>query len=291
MLYIGYNHEVGGIGDFVYILFQYYYYYNSRGLSSIAQNIQICITNHPLKKCIECVEPPDEYYLIRTIACASISNVFVKYLYNFPIASENVLLYSNMNDYLHLCVRHASPSKLAILRREFRETVFRVTPQITEYVDTLIAASPAFYMAQPARYVAIHVRLGDAYLRRGAAASVDSRCSPENVEQNFAMGVNFLRRRNGEATPIFIFCDNSVFKEKLAIKYGCYYFSTEVVHVAATETEETAIIDTFAEFVLLSRAAEIFAVSISNFSQVPAFIYDIPIFTVKSGEIIKCMTI
>lgn len=289
MLYIGYDHNVGGVGDFVYILFQYYYFYRASGVV----DINICIPDHPLKHCIECMDAvPPNAQIIRTIACASISNVFVKYMYNLKpgCAGCALLLYSNMNDYLHLCVRHAPPSKLAVLRREFRERVFRVSPRISNYVDALVAASPA---AQ-GKYAAIHVRLGDKYLRGSSpVGSVDERCSPETVEHKFDRGVRFLRARLGKTVPIFIFCDNIGYKTYLAEKYQCCYFKTQVVHVAAeTESAENAVFDTFAEFVLLSRAVEIFAVSISNFSQVAAFIYDVPIFTTscetgKEGEIYR----
>lgn len=289
MLYIGYDPEVGGIGDFVYILFQFYYFYVSCG--GCAAAIQICIPDHPLKHCIECIadaEPSLEK--VRAIACATLSNTFVRRIYSDVLKTR--LIYSNMNDFLHLYVRHAPPSKINVLRREFREQVFRVSPRISEYVETLIASSPAFYCG--GKYAAIHIRCGDKYLRGGGGGEDDERCSPETsaLEEKFERGVNFLRRRAAHRNiPIFIFCDNTEVKRNLAAVYKCHLFDTNIIHISDASVAADATIETFAEFVLLSRAIEIFAVSISNFSQVPAFIYDIPIYTMVSDKIVKCITI
>jgi len=340
MFYIGYDKEVGGIGDFVYIIFQYYYFYISNGIAN-ANEFKICIPDHPLKHCIECIQDePEQCKKIRVIACSNVSEIFINDIYseflillrcccaspqNFDFATSfglrkisnihHVLIYSNMNDFLHLCVRYASKSKLSVLRREFREKVFCISPRVLKYADYLISCSPVSYNE---KYSAIHIRCGDKYLRKcgGADGAPDDRCSPESDElkKKVECGVNFLRRV--DPIPIFIFCDNAEIKSDLAKQFNCYTFNTTIIHISDTDKTEiegfitpsladpqnfeisnNSTIDTFAEFVLLSRSTEIFAVSISNFSQVPAFIYDIPIYTIDTNDtndtnnIIKCTVI
>jgi len=291
MFYIGYNQEVGGIGDFVYIIFQYYYFYVSNGIIT-ASDIKICIPEHSLKNCIECIEyEPKHCKKIRAIAHSNVSNIFIHHIYSNSYKISPILIYSNMNDFLHICIRHASKSMLSVLRREFREKVFCISPRVLNFVDHLITCSP---ISNSKIFSAIHIRCGDKYLRKyNSNDIIDDRCSPGSDElyKKVDCGVNFLRRAQ-RSIPIFIFCDNEIIKNDLAERFNCYTFNIEIVHIVDTDKfSDKATIDTFSEFVLLSRATEIFAVSISNFSRVPAFIYDIPIYTIDMDNIVKCVNI
>ena len=335
MLYIGYDKEVGGIGDFVYILFQIYYFYSNIGADA-ANNIKICIPNHSLKKCIECFhDEPNSCEKIRIIASSMLDNIFINDIYcnlkNIESEDKHHIIYSNMNDFLHLSVRNAPPSKINVLKKDFREKVFRISPFLLEHVDNLILKSRVSNFCGGVRsetenvvnYSAIHIRCGDIFLRGGGGGggggdNAYKQCSPkiEKIENIFKRGVDFLQRSG--SIPIFIFCDNIEVKNDLAERFNCYTFPTKVIHIADTddfttpsrespqnfdfttpstlqnfENTNSAAIDTFAEFVLLGRSKEIFAVSVSNFSQVPAFIYDIPIYTIdtNTNEIIRRISI
>jgi hypothetical protein len=299
MLYIGYRPEVGGIGDFVYILFQYYYFLNER-CGGVSDGITICIPNHPLNHCIKCVtEEPPNIPIVNIIAHSMVSADFITFYRKYKRGSGDggsggdALIYSNMNNFLHLCVKYAPKSKIAVLKRDFRERIFMFTPFIQNRADKLFAGAGAGASPLGAQFYAIHVRCGDAVLRGGGGGA-----PPQEIENKFARGVEFLRARGGGGAttpppPVFIFTDNKNYRNYLAQAYDCFYVSTEIVHIADDAATKTAIIDTFTEFVLLSRATAIFTVVNSNFSRVAAFIFDVPIYTFAGGggdggNIIKC---
>lgn len=279
MIYIGYNKEIGGIGDFCYILFQFYFFYSN--VLYYKPELKIYIPEHSLKYCIECITTePANINIINIISKTNISNIFITNIYNIKDTEKekDILIYSNMNDFLHILIRYCNKTKLSVLKKEFRENIFHITPFIREYTENIKQKSGI-----TGKYMAIHIRCGDKYLLNNIN-NKDVRCSPDNIlEQKFILGLEFLKKINSNI-PICIFCDNHSYKKYLAEKYNCFYFLTEIIHTSIENIDNNSCFDTFSEFVLLSEASIIFALTISNFSRVPSFIFDVQIYSFISGD-------
>jgi hypothetical protein len=271
-LYIGYDYNIGGIGDFVYILFQIYCYTQDTAAAvamATPVDIKVCIPNHPFKHCIECLQiEPENVPVKHAISSWLISTVILDEIEKCACDPQyNVLVYANMNHFLHLYVEEMPPSKRELYRREFCG-IFVTTP----FIEARIAATVTDIAA---RYNSIHVRCGDKFLVGGVEADTDVRFSPELTDNENKIETEVLRLRE-QNRDIYLFCDNQEYKAYLSQKYNLRVFSTHIIHTSLVPVTDNIepYLDVFCEFVLLGRSHHICAMSKSNFSRMAGLIYE-----------------
>lgn len=281
MLYMGYEPEVGGIGDFVYILFQTYCWCRKNHLK-----MGICIPSHKLNKCISCIErEPDGAEIHHVITHENINCKLTDVIASIP--KNDVVVYGNMNDYLHIFVKYMDKRLLNILLQEFKKYVFQYTDFIENRISTLIENT-----IQTTQYVAIHLRCGDKFLRKNKdykdyRIDLDGDSAMIEVYEKIQRAVDFLNEKYPNI-PICLFCDNAIIREQVSEKFGFLYFSTQIVHIGDDETTEcNGVYDSFCEFVILGRAQCVFSITRSNFSNISSFVHGAQFYTFVEGEIVQ----
>jgi len=297
MFYIGYEPDVGGIGDFIYILFGAFCWCKKYNVE-----MGICIPAHPLNKCINCIkEEPEGARIIRCITKTNVSCVLTDEIARHRGGggeAADVVVYSNMNDYLHIYLEYMSHSLKKVLLEEFRRDVLKYTDFIEERIYDFISHNNSFdthfssEQPQQQEYFAIHLRCGDRYLRTDSGLGTDSgnnsnsssRCNSRGAAgEKRIKNIDIAARVEAAAeyfrtgavgAQIYFFCDNQKLREQYAQKYGFLYLPTKIIHIAdaADASTSAAVIDSFCEFVILSRAKCVVALTKSNFSYVSSLI-------------------
>lgn len=279
-VYVGYKPEVGGIGDFYYILFQIFCYCRDHNIQT-----KLCIPNHPLNLCMIASEKnePDDIVKKTVITTKNIDPFLTNEIEKMSRGElqNDLLIYTNMNDFLHLYVKYMNPIKRQVLLREFCAAGFLT---FTHAVEKCISNYTSIFQGED--YIAIHVRCGDSSFRSTKNATQDLRIANDgteyatNIDFRMQLAVCFLRTEYPN-TPICIFSDNEELKQVYSQLYELVYFPTKIIHIADTENDTQYYIDSFCEFVMLGRAKAIFAFSVSNFSRISGFLFETPVYTFR----------
>jgi len=115
-------------------------------------------------------------------------------------------------------------------------------------------------------YVSVHLRLGDKHLEiedKYKITPVDTR---EFNESNL---FSFLKTNN-----VFFFCDNKSYKQRVKQMFNHIQITDfDIAHTSCENTTESQLIDSLAEFYLLSKSKHIYKASYSGFSIIASKMY------------------
>jgi len=130
------------------------------------------------------------------------------------------------------------------------------------------------YLEKLGNYVAIHVRLGDAFLetdKQYVVCKSDSRQFDENQMFQFIEDTN-------NKTNIFFCCDNASYKTKIKAKYDNIITTDfDIGHTSLSNTTKQQYLDSVTEFYLLTQSDKIFAGTRSGFSIMASKFAGVPI--------------
>jgi len=122
-------------------------------------------------------------------------------------------------------------------------------------------------------YISIHLRMGDQFLETDPSfvmCTYDVRVYDENSIFQFI--------ELHSHTPIIFFCDNHSYKLKIKHKYNHVTITdSNIGHTSLHNTTDSQVLDTVAEFYLLTVSDAIYCASSSGFSVVASLFNRIPL--------------
>jgi hypothetical protein len=130
--------------------------------------------------------------------------------------------------------------------------VFYFSDEVIHQADQMISLP---------HYISIHLRLGDKHLetdRSFVLCKDDVRSYDENALFHFI--------EHHSKTPIVFFCDNQAYKLKIKQKYHHVAITNcNIGHTSLSNTTDEQVLDTVAEFYLLTASDTIYYASLSGF--------------------------
>lgn len=189
-------------------------------------------------------------FYVTDMLCRADENKFKQIMH--ANKDKNIIIISNMN--------FANPySQIQTIRKIFRPTA-----------DTLQLFNNHLkqYSLVDNNYYAIHIRYGDdTHIKEVEShrKTSDNRIL-SSVDKHIKAILQLIKNKS---LPIVLITDNYNAKVQLSKQYGLRYFDIKPVHTSFTN-DITAVKTTVLEFLTLSSALEVFAVSYSGFSYAAA---------------------
>ena len=143
------------------------------------------------------------------------------------------------------------------------------------FTDEVKRNSQRLFPLDIAKYISIHLRLGDKYLEtdtqyvqvKGDVRAYSDEKIYKCIEEN-------------ENKAIFFCCDNNAYKLKLKEKYkNLIITNCDIGHTSLSNTTEQQVLDAITEFYLLTQSELIVGASKSGFSVIAAKFKNTPIIT------------
>ena len=119
-------------------------------------------------------------------------------------------------------------------------------------------------------YISLHIRLGDNFLETDKQFVIchhDSRSVSNSINSWI----------NSQTLPIFLCCDQNTFKQSMKEKYKHVLITNcSIGHSGLSNTTSQQILDSVAEFYILSNSKEIYCNTYSGFSSIASILHHIP---------------
>ena len=132
------------------------------------------------------------------------------------------------------------------------------------FTDAVISKSEAF--CNYTNYISLHLRLGDKFLETDR----NFKTTPEDTRYYDEGKIHKFIEDNKENNIVF-FCDNNSYKIKLKAKYSnLITLESEIGHTGLVNTTNEQVLDTAAEFFIMTKSKYICSASESGFSTIAA---------------------
>jgi hypothetical protein len=159
------------------------------------------------------------------------------------------------------------------------ETLAKYRYQFLDFLKLSDIVKDRMNVLEPkTHFNAIHLRLGDAYMDKVNIAS-DVRYTG-TLDSDLEKVYSFFNA--SDRSEVIMFTDSNKLK---SIHSKIKFLNTKVNHSALPSSDD--FLDSFVEFLILGRAKKIVAMSNSGFSFWSAFIFNVPLFLLKKGEVVE----
>ena len=266
-IFLKYDYYRGGMGDFVAGALATYAFCKERSIE-----FNFYIPDHPIRQCFEYTDivPYTSIVIIYDVFNTNCIKLIDYIFASNP--SEEIILITNAHQFIK------------------KEQLYAAVPEFVTYfkpsdiIKRIIAHMHNTLNVKPAKYVSLHVRCGDAYMRPfDRYCPGDNRCDPNLAIKDVEAAIATIRHDTD--LPIIFHTDSEALRNAvrhLPIKP----LESRIQHTAQhSESGDAAdYYDSVAEFFIISQAAHVYYTVASGFPHWASVIGNVPVTHLKSEQ-------
>ncbi len=275
-----YKNGYGGLGDVIRSMFAYFVYFKINNI----EHYYLDFSETDLKHCFDNTVPLN-YKKIRNtrmfIHIGSSSTQEHKKALELlksegSLTNKLFIIYSNIFDFIDV----KELRKHTVDFMNFLQFSMAVKNRAAEILDLSSIMECGSGSGSRSNFAAIHVRCGDAFMEKTNIQS-DSRITPNSAVNKIEYIIKFLKEtKDYSELPIVLFTDNTSLKNKCGI-LGITSLSTKVHHTSLATSnpkELEGLVDSAAEFLLLTKSKCVVSIKDSGFSYWSSFLGSVPLY-------------